>query len=812
MIVDGYVRVSVVGGRLAKGDRFISPALQREQIEAWAKLNGALVGRIFEELDESGGRSDRPRFLRVVERVEQRESDGVVVAKLDRFARSLLDALLAIERIQRAGGTFVAVQDGLDLRTDTGRFVLRVMLSMAELELDRIRTTWSSARERAVARGLYVAPAPTGYSKRDGRLVADPATAPFIAEAFRRRARRESDRQIGLFLEANGVRTRCGNVGWANATVRALFPRRAYLGESRSGVFVNERAHEPIVDVATWHAAQGPDQLEDPRVGASPALLRGLLRCATCRRRLRSAIRQFGDGRRHRYYYCQGNTAGGACPARATISASVVEPYVEAVFWQELERRRKRVNRKQLEVLVAAAERAEAALLTYRDNPRIIEALGAERFAEGLRRRRRSVERARLAVAAERARLDRAQPSALRDLHARWQSLTVTERRAAIAEVIECGFVNAGRNQPAERRVAVCLRGEAPLDLPAPGKSSELRPFDAAECRGRSPVQLCQPRRLWAERKVRRQLDGFVSDRRFFPSCEQFQIAGLLALYEQVKLHGGERRWARELGISHLPYEHRAGGWSEQRIRDELQGFLDGRRYWPTVAEFKAAGLGQARLALNRHGGAERWALDFGLACQPGAFGARLQWTAERMDEAIATVLRGRIVWPSEREFREARLCGLYSAMQRCGGTRYWARRVGFTEDTTPRIMRRPKPYRRPATLPVDPRPWVRHQKRRTIAVWDEQAIVDAIWRWADEHGRAPRASDWSPHAARSVRDYYAAPYPATTNVVRTFGSWSAALRTAGIDCGTSRGSLLIKVRDDASVPRLPPRLPANRG
>jgi DNA invertase Pin-like site-specific DNA recombinase len=104
MLIDGYVRVSQVSGR--SGARFISPIVQREQIEGWAKLHGAVVGEVFEELDESGARADRPLLMRAIERVEANESDGIVVAKLDRFGRSLVDSLAGIERIRKAGGTF----------------------------------------------------------------------------------------------------------------------------------------------------------------------------------------------------------------------------------------------------------------------------------------------------------------------------------------------------------------------------------------------------------------------------------------------------------------------------------------------------------------------------------------------------------------------------------------------------------------------------------------------------------------------------------------------------------------------------------
>jgi DNA invertase Pin-like site-specific DNA recombinase len=179
MIVDGYIRVSQVNDR--QGERFISPAVQREAIERWVRLHGAVVAELFEELDESGARGDRPLLARAIARVERGESGGIVVSRLDRFGRSLLDGLAAIDRITRAGGTFVAVEDGLDLSTDTGRLVLRIMLSLGEWELDRVRSSWRVAKQRAIARGVHVGRAPAGYRRRsDGRLVPDRRYAPLV--------------------------------------------------------------------------------------------------------------------------------------------------------------------------------------------------------------------------------------------------------------------------------------------------------------------------------------------------------------------------------------------------------------------------------------------------------------------------------------------------------------------------------------------------------------------------------------------------------------------------------------------------------
>jgi DNA invertase Pin-like site-specific DNA recombinase len=89
MSFDGYIRVSDVAGR--NGSSLISPTVQRETIERLALAKGLQLAEVVEELDVSGGKPIEERELgRLVRKVEQRESEGIVVWKLSRFSRSLL--------------------------------------------------------------------------------------------------------------------------------------------------------------------------------------------------------------------------------------------------------------------------------------------------------------------------------------------------------------------------------------------------------------------------------------------------------------------------------------------------------------------------------------------------------------------------------------------------------------------------------------------------------------------------------------------------------------------------------------------------
>jgi site-specific DNA recombinase len=285
VIVDGYVRVSQMGGR--SGESFLSPTLQREQIEGWAKRHGALIDVVFEELDVSGARRDRQKLLAAIERVERGESDDLVVAYASRFGRSQLDGLLAIDRIVRAGGVFVSASEGLDYSTDMGRHMLRTMLSWAEWELDRVRANWRVANERAVRRGVFVGGVPFGYQcGNDGRLRIHPVRGTVVAELFRRRAEGARVVELRRWLIDDGVRTSRGDVGWHTSTLAKKLENRSYLGEASYGGVVNRCAHAPLTDPETWELAQFPGVRTPPR-GFPPApLLWGMVRCSNCGRPL----------------------------------------------------------------------------------------------------------------------------------------------------------------------------------------------------------------------------------------------------------------------------------------------------------------------------------------------------------------------------------------------------------------------------------------------------------------------------------------------------------------------------------------------
>jgi DNA invertase Pin-like site-specific DNA recombinase len=680
MIVDGYVRVSQVNDRA--GERFISPVVQRDAIHGWAHVNGATVGQVFEELDQSGARTDRPLLERAIARVECGESSGIVVSRLDRFGRSLLDGLAGIDRITRAGGTFVAVEDGLDLSTDTGKLVLRIMLSLGEWELDRVRSTWRVARERAIARGAHLGPPPTGYRARgDGRLVPDPRYGPMITELFHRRADGAGIGELCRWLNGRGLPTRAGAQTWPWSTVAGLLGNRTYLGEVYHGPYVNRTAHAALVDPATWQAAQRPLEKRPAKRDVAKTLLRGLLRCSGCCRMMTSARIRPGTGRENRIYVCWWRSSVGRCSRPVYIQDSIVEPYLEALFWQELCRWRRRRSERTVRDLESRATRLEAELLAYRDSERVASTLGVERFEAGLETRKRRHERALLAVAAARRRLagpDLPDPDELR---ARWATLGLHERRDLIGLLIDCVFVLPPPGG-ARQRLVVCARGQAPEDLPGSQGRSRYRsprPFDPGECRASVHLRSSGVDR-WPEGRVRAALGPLLAGRSRWPTFPEFQAAGLGLLHRQVELRGGPASWARRYGLRLDAVPVRLGAdWNSDRVRRELKGFLAGRSEWPTQREFDAAGRGALRRAVQSFGGPGRWADEFGLEL-PRRRRRLNEWTDERIEGELRRLTAGTKYWPTKRAFQEADQLSLYNAIKWRGTRPLLARKLGLTD------------------------------------------------------------------------------------------------------------------------------------
>jgi DNA invertase Pin-like site-specific DNA recombinase len=662
LVLDGYIRVSQVAGR--KGERFISPVVQREQIEGWVSARGnAYLGEVFEELDESGARDDRPLLMQALDRVEQGESEGLVVAKLDRFGRLVVEGLRAIKRIEQAGGTFVSVQEGIDNRTPTGKFVLQVLFSIGELEWERVRENWDVARGRAIARGAYIGNTPLGYRRGErGRLLIVAVEAILVREIFERRANDQSCREIAEALNSAGARTRLGyrfNAGG----IHKIISNPAYHGEARHGEHRNPNAHEPIVDRALWQRCQ---HVPRPRGKKVPALLNGLARCGSCGHMLTSCRPEGRDSRFH-VYRCDNRAI--SCRRPAFARGDELDPLLEEFVFCHYRDAPSVSARERVEACESAVATAKKALASYRDEPSIQGSLSAWSFSEGLSARQLQLDKCLVDLARARREQDRS-PLDIGKLEGEWAGLSWDERRRKIGRLIDCVIVERGPS-PVLERAWLFRSGKGPVGL-VDGRLTITAKSLSAE------GERLRRHRRWPPVQLEGELRVFLAGRSEWPAYREFAAAGHARLFAQASRWGGPYYWGHKFGVR-VP-----GGlvrWNLDVVRDALAPFLAGRDRWPRAREFAAAGLMPLYNAAKYHGGFQYWGEQFGVD-----YGKvrRADWSSGRIERELCEFIGDRGDFPTKTEFDEAGLQRLYGAATRVEGIAFWVERLGLVPSTRP--------------------------------------------------------------------------------------------------------------------------------
>jgi DNA invertase Pin-like site-specific DNA recombinase len=126
----GYVRVSTE----EQASSGLGLEAQRKAIRQAAEHRGWTLGRIHEDAGLSGKSLERPGLEAALSDVSTGKADGLVVAKLDRLSRSLLDFASLMERSRRERWALVALDLALDTSTPQGELMCAVLASFAQFE------------------------------------------------------------------------------------------------------------------------------------------------------------------------------------------------------------------------------------------------------------------------------------------------------------------------------------------------------------------------------------------------------------------------------------------------------------------------------------------------------------------------------------------------------------------------------------------------------------------------------------------------------------------------------------------------------
>src|SRR6476469_8512417 len=265
---------------------FNSLDAQREASEAYIASQRAegwlVVPDRYDDGGISGATLERPALKRLLSDIEAQRVDVVVVYKIDRLSRALMDFSKLVEVFDRNNVTFVSVTQSFNTTTSMGRLTLNILLSFAQFEREvigeRIRDKFAASRKKGMWMGGFV---PLGYDVKERKLVVNKAEAEAVRMIFERFIKIGSATELVGKLRAENIRGKRGNL-IDKGYLYKLLNNRVYVGEAVHKGTAYPGEHEAIVDRALWDKVHSILQ-ESPRQRAAntrnqtPALLRGLI-------------------------------------------------------------------------------------------------------------------------------------------------------------------------------------------------------------------------------------------------------------------------------------------------------------------------------------------------------------------------------------------------------------------------------------------------------------------------------------------------------------------------------------------------------
>jgi site-specific DNA recombinase len=346
---------------------FNSLDAQREAAEAFIRSQRRegwiALPQLYDDGGFTGANMDRPALGRLLKDVEAGALDCVVVYKVDRLSRSLLDFTRMLSIFEEHNVSFVAVTQQFNTSTSLGRLTLNILLSFAQFERELIGERTRDKMSAARRKGKWVGGYPVlGYDvdPAGGRLLVNESEAERVREIFTLFEQYRStiltlteiDRR-GWTLKSwtpKSGKFRTGSPFGQNS-LRRLLTNVLYTGAIFHKGHQYPGEHGAIVDIGTWKRVQA--LLKHPSAFAvgrkrnkHNALLSGLLYCEACATRMVYSYSGKLD-RRYPYYVCLNAQRKGwaVCPAKSlparhiedSVLAHVQAKQLTPIEWEQLD-------------------------------------------------------------------------------------------------------------------------------------------------------------------------------------------------------------------------------------------------------------------------------------------------------------------------------------------------------------------------------------------------------------------------------------------------------------------------------------------
>ncbi len=341
--------------------------INSQKHEGWAALPGQ-----YDDGGFTGANIDRPALQKLLADIKTGGINCVVVYKVDRLSRSLMDFAQLLEFFDKYNVTFVSVTQAFNTNTSMGRLTLNILLSFAQFEREIIseRTKDKMAAARKKGQWLGGRP-PFGYDvEKDGKkLLINQEEATIVREIFKLYLEGNSLLKVALILNERGHRSKQGTSKNGNAyggkmfgvtRMQAIIKNVLYIGKVKYADQIYDGQQEAIIDEETFKKAQ--EKLGENRVARKvlkntecTGLLTHLLHCNTCNTFMFHTYTMKKPTVKYRYYVCTNaqKRSYQACPNKSVNAQAIEDATIECLKRIFSDKKKFKESTKEMEALIS---------------------------------------------------------------------------------------------------------------------------------------------------------------------------------------------------------------------------------------------------------------------------------------------------------------------------------------------------------------------------------------------------------------------------------------------------------------------------
>lgn len=341
--------------------------INSQKHEGWVALPGQ-----YDDGGFTGANTDRPALQKLLSDIKAGGINCVVVYKVDRLSRSLMDFTQLLEFFDKYNVTFVSVTQAFNTNTSMGRLTLNILLSFAQFEREIIseRTKDKMAAARKKGQWLGGRP-PFGYDvEKDGKkLLINLEEAKIVREIFRLYLEGSSLLKVALILNEKGHRSKQGTSKNGNVyggkkfgvtRIQKIITNVLYIGKVDYAEQIYAGQQEPIIDEETFKKAQ--EKLKQNRVERKvlknvecTGLLTHLLRCNTCNTFMFHTYTMKKPTLKYRYYVCTNaqKRSYQSCPNKSVNAQAIEDATIECLKRILSDKKKFKEPTKEMEALIS---------------------------------------------------------------------------------------------------------------------------------------------------------------------------------------------------------------------------------------------------------------------------------------------------------------------------------------------------------------------------------------------------------------------------------------------------------------------------